>query len=165
MSQFRITQAPYSILFVQIACHYASHFLADYLPAWQVKLPFGYGFDLNLAPWSIKEHVLVTLTAASGATYNLACTPISMAELFYDMKINCGVAIFFMMAIVWVGYATQPLHEPCFYGSQRSPEQAREEADDHLLLVLDGYDVVAVLAGVHLPDDFVVGLSMLGSSE
>lgn len=105
MSHFRTTQAPYSIFFVQIACHYAGHFLADVLPAWQIKLPFGYSFNLNPAPWSIKEHVLVTLTAASGATYNLAYTPISMAELFYDTKINAGVAIFFMMAIVWVGYA------------------------------------------------------------
>lgn len=105
MSHFRTTQAPYSIFFVQIACHYAGHFLADYLPGWQVRLPFGYGFNLNPAPWSIKEHVLVTLTAASGATYNLAYTPISMAELFYGTKIDAGVAIFFMMAIVWVGYA------------------------------------------------------------
>jgi hypothetical protein len=71
MSHYRTTQAPYSIFFVQIACHYVGHFLAKTLPAWQIKLPFGYGFNLNPAPWSIKEHVLVTLTAASGATYNL----------------------------------------------------------------------------------------------
>jgi OPT family small oligopeptide transporter len=105
LSHFRTTQAPYSIFFVQIACHYVGHFLADYLPAWRVRLPFGYGFNLNPAPWSIKEHVLVTLTAASGANYNLAYAPISMAELFYGTKINAGVAIFFMFAIVWVGYA------------------------------------------------------------
>lgn len=104
MSHYRTTQAPYSIFFVQIACHYVGHFLADRLPACEVKLPFGYGFNLNPAPWSIKEHVLVTLTAASGATYNLGYTPISMAELWYDTKINPAVAIFFMMAIVWIGY-------------------------------------------------------------
>ncbi|KAF3049233.1 hypothetical protein E8E11_007645 [Didymella keratinophila] len=105
MSHYRTTQAPYSIFFVQIGCHYVGHILAKILPAWQVKLPFGYGFDLNPAPWSIKEHVLVTLTAASGATYNLGYTPISMAELWYDTRINAAVAIFFMLAIVWVGYA------------------------------------------------------------
>ncbi|KAJ4376159.1 OPT super [Neocucurbitaria cava] len=104
MSYFRTTYAPYSVFFVQIASHYAGHFLADHLPAWQVRLPFGYGFNLNPAPWSIKEHVLVTLTAASGATYNLAYAPICMAELFYGTKINPGVAVFFMFAIVWVGY-------------------------------------------------------------
>lgn len=74
MSHYRTTQAPYSVFFVQIACHYVGHGLARVLPAWQVKLPFGYGFNLNPAPWSIKEHVLVTLTAASGATYNLGYT-------------------------------------------------------------------------------------------
>lgn len=105
MSHYRTTQAPYSVFFVQIACHYAGHFLADVLPAWKVKLPFGYGFNLNPAPWSIKEHVLVTLTAASGANYNLAYTPISMAELWYDTKIDPAVSIFFMLAIVWLGYA------------------------------------------------------------
>ena len=105
MSHYRTTQAPYSIFFVQIGCHYVGHFLAKVLPAWQVRLPFGYEFNLNPAPWSIKEHVLVTLTAASGATYNLGYTPISMAELWYDTRINPAVAIFFMLAIVWVGYA------------------------------------------------------------
>lgn len=74
MSHYRTTQAPYSVFFVQIACHYVGHGLAKVLPAWQIHLPFGYGFNLNPAPWSIKEHVLVTLTAASGATYNLGYT-------------------------------------------------------------------------------------------
>jgi OPT family small oligopeptide transporter len=105
MSHFRTTQAPYSVFFVQIACHYVGRGLAKVLPAWQVNLPFGYGFNLNPAPWSIKEHVLVTLTAASGATYNLGYTPISMAELWYDTRIHPAVAIFYMLAIVWVGYA------------------------------------------------------------
>jgi hypothetical protein len=105
LSNFRTTLAPYSIFFVQIASHYAGHLLADALPAWQVNLPFGCGFNLNPAPWSIKEHVVVTLTAASGANYNLAYAPISMAELWYDTKIDPAVAIFFMLAIVWVGYA------------------------------------------------------------
>ncbi len=109
MSQYRTTQAPYSIFFVQICCHYAGHFLAERLPAWQVRLPFGYGFNLNPAPWSIKEHVLVTLTAASGAISNLGYTPISIAALFYDTKIHPAVAIFFMLAIVWLGYAIAAL--------------------------------------------------------
>ena len=44
MSHFRTTQAPYSVFFVQIACHYVGRGLAKVLPAWQVNLPFGYGF-------------------------------------------------------------------------------------------------------------------------
>jgi hypothetical protein len=73
MSHFRTTYAPYSVLFVQIASNYAGLWLARILPATFVRVPFtNYGFNLNPGPWSIKEHVLVTISAASGATYNLA---------------------------------------------------------------------------------------------
>ncbi|GIK06303.1 hypothetical protein Aspvir_001950 [Aspergillus viridinutans] len=106
MSHYRTTQAPYSVFFVQIACHYVGHFLARWLPAWTIRVPLTkWAFSLNPAPWSIKEHVLVTLTAASGASYNLGYTPISLAELFYGERVNPAVAIFFMFAIVWIGYA------------------------------------------------------------
>ncbi|KAJ6010561.1 Oligopeptide transporter [Penicillium sp. IBT 35674x] len=106
MSHFRTTSAPYSVFFVQIACHYVGHFLAKILPAWTVHLPgIRWSFSLNPGPWSIKEHVLVTVTAASGATYNLAYAPIVLAELWYGTRINPAVAIFFMLAIVWTGYS------------------------------------------------------------
>ncbi|KAJ5792227.1 Oligopeptide transporter OPT superfamily [Penicillium pulvis] len=106
MSHFRTTSAPYSVFFVQIACHYVGHFLAKILPAWTVRLPgTRWSFSLNPGPWSIKEHVLVTVTAASGATYNLAYAPIVLAELWYGTRINPAVAIFFMLAIVWTGYS------------------------------------------------------------
>jgi hypothetical protein len=73
MSHYRTTYAPYSVLFVQIASNYAGLWLAKVLPAMRVGVPFTkYGFSLNPGPWSIKEHVLVTISAASGATYNLA---------------------------------------------------------------------------------------------
>lgn len=106
MSYFRTTKAPYSVFFVQIACHYAGHFLARTLPAWNIRLPgTDWSFSLNPGPWSIKEHVLVTVTAASGATYNLGYAPIVLAELWYGERIQPAVAIFFMWAIVWTGYA------------------------------------------------------------
>ncbi|KAI2788386.1 hypothetical protein POX_e06401 [Penicillium oxalicum] len=106
MSYFRTTKAPYSVFFVQIACHYAGHFLARTLPTWTVRVPgTNWGFSLNPGAWSIKEHVLVTVTAASGATYNLGYAPIVLAELWYGYRIPPAVAIFFMLAIVWIGYA------------------------------------------------------------
>jgi OPT family small oligopeptide transporter len=106
MSYFRTTKAPYSVFFVQIACHYAGHFLAKVLPTWNIGIPgTRFSFNLNPAPWSIKEHVLVTLTAASGATYNLGYVPVVLAELWYGERINPAVAIFFMLAIVWIGYS------------------------------------------------------------
>ncbi|CRG92406.1 hypothetical protein PISL3812_09465 [Talaromyces islandicus] len=110
LSYFRTTQAPYSIFFVQVACHYVGHFFAKVLPATVIRVPLTkWSFSLNPGPWSIKEHVLVTLTAASGATYNLGFYPIAVAELFYGERVPAAVAIFFMWAIVWAGYALAAL--------------------------------------------------------
>lgn len=106
LSHFRTTYAPYSVFFVQIASSYLGDWLAKVLPAWQVRVPFTkWGFNLNGGPFSVKEHVLITISAASGATYNLGYVPVSMSELYFDYKVNPAVAIFFMWAIVWVGYS------------------------------------------------------------
>lgn len=104
--QFRTTAAPYSVFFVQIASHYAGVWLAKILPAWTIRVPLtAWSFSLNPGPWSIKEHVLVTISAASGATSNLASTPISLAQLYYDEKIPAAACIFWMWSIVFVGYS------------------------------------------------------------
>jgi len=69
MSHFRTTYVPYSVFFVQIASNYFGIWLAKVLPAWNVRLPFAsYKFNLNPGPWSVKEHVLITISAASGGT-------------------------------------------------------------------------------------------------
>jgi hypothetical protein len=73
LSSYRTTYAPYSVFFVQILSNYAGLWLAKILPAKTIRLPFTkYGFSLNPGPWNSKEHVLVTISSASGATYNLA---------------------------------------------------------------------------------------------
>lgn len=106
MSHYRTTYAPYSVFFVQIASSYVGAWLAKVLPAWTVRLPFTrWCFSLNPGPFSVKEHVLITITAASGATYNLGYTPISLVELYFGSKMHPAVAIFFMWAIVWTGYS------------------------------------------------------------
>lgn len=106
MSHFRTTYAPYSVFFVQIASNYVGVWLAKVLPAWEVKIPFTKkSFNLNPGPFSTKEHVLVTISAASGATYNLGYTPISMSELYFGQPVNGAVATFFMLAITWTGYS------------------------------------------------------------
>lgn len=73
MSHYRTTYAPYSVFFVQIASNYIGLWLAKILPAKVVRIPLTkQEFSLNPGPWNTKEHVLVTISAASGATYNLA---------------------------------------------------------------------------------------------
>ncbi|KAG6030296.1 hypothetical protein E4U41_000128 [Claviceps citrina] len=108
MGHFRTTYAPYSIFFVQIASNYAGVWLAKVLPDWTVRVPFSrgrWGFRLNPGPFSSKEHVLITISAASGATYNLGYTPIAMSELYFGERVNGAVAVFFMLAITWTGYS------------------------------------------------------------
>ncbi|KAM3559676.1 hypothetical protein MY1884_003321 [Beauveria asiatica] len=106
MSHYRTTSAPYSVFFVQIASNYVGKWLAQVLPEGEVKIPFTKkSFSLNPGPFSTKEHVLVTISAASGATYNLGYTPISMSELYFGQPVNGAVATFFMLAITWTGYS------------------------------------------------------------
>ncbi len=106
LSHFRTTYIPFSVFFVQIASDYVGFWLARILPAKFVRVPFTkYGFNLNPGPWGVKEHVLVTISAASGATYNLAFAPISIAELWFGQRINPGVAIVFMWSVVVTGYS------------------------------------------------------------
>jgi OPT family oligopeptide transporter len=100
MSYFRTTSAAYSVFFVQIASNYVGMWLAKILPDKKIL-----GIRLNPGPWSTKEHVLVTLSAASGATYNLAYAPVSIAELYFGEPMNPAIAIFFMWAVVVTGYS------------------------------------------------------------
>lgn len=106
LNMFRTTSAPYSMFFVQIAANYVGGWLARTLPAWDVRIPFtNKSFSLNPGPFSVKEHVLVVIAAASGATYNLAWTPLSLSELYFGDRVNPAIWIFFMWAIVWTGYS------------------------------------------------------------
>jgi hypothetical protein len=106
INQYRSTSAPYSIFFVQIAASYVGDWCARYIPALEVKIPFTkWSFNTNPGPFSVKEHVLVVIAANAGAYYNLAWTPISLAEVYFGQRMNSAVALFFMLAIVWTGYS------------------------------------------------------------
>ncbi|CZT03937.1 related to sexual differentiation process protein isp4 [Rhynchosporium agropyri] len=106
MNMFRTTSAPYSIFFVQIAASYVGDWMGKTMPAWEVKVPFTrWKFNTNPGPFSVKEHVLVVIAAASGATYNLAWGPLSLSELYFKDKIHPAIWIAFMLAIVWTGYS------------------------------------------------------------
>jgi OPT oligopeptide transporter protein len=104
MNSFRTTSAPYSIFFVQIASNYVGVWLAKVLPAWDIHVPFTpWSFNMNPGPFSVKEHVLITITAASGATSNLGFAPLAISELYLGQPVNAAKSIFFMLAIVWTG--------------------------------------------------------------
>ncbi|KAK6951186.1 hypothetical protein Daesc_007717 [Daldinia eschscholtzii] len=106
MNSYRTTYAPYSVFFVQIASNYVGLWLARVLPNREFHIPFtSWSFNMNPGPWSVKEHVLVTLTAASGATGNGGTTPISIGDLYFNERLHPAAAIFFMWSIDATGYA------------------------------------------------------------
>ncbi|ODV84329.1 hypothetical protein CANARDRAFT_201006 [[Candida] arabinofermentans NRRL YB-2248] len=106
MNSYRTTSAPYSILFVQFLAYPIGKYLSKVLPNKQIKLVPGLvEFNLNPHPWSIKESVLITLTAASGATGNQGTAGISLAAVYYNEKMHPIIAILFMYSIVWTGYS------------------------------------------------------------
>ncbi|KAG2180274.1 hypothetical protein INT43_004063 [Umbelopsis isabellina] len=104
LSWFRTTSAPYSVFFVQIVAHWAGKWLAKVMPNKEVNLYF-FKFNLNPGPFSVKEHVLVTLSASAGATSNLGEIIVSVKELFYDEYMHPVAAIAFMWATIWTGYS------------------------------------------------------------
>lgn len=104
INSFRTTSAAYSIFFVQIAAHWTGHWMARVLP--RRRVGFGvFSFSLNPGPYSIKETALITITAKSGATGNLATNALALVELYFDVKVPPLAAMLFMWAIVFTGYS------------------------------------------------------------
>jgi hypothetical protein len=97
-----------------VVTHWAGKWLAKILPNKEINLYF-FKFNLvsyttsfvfrrpvilrnvsllkNPGPFSVKEHVLVTLSASAGATSNLGEIIVSVKELFYDEYMHPVAAI------------------------------------------------------------------------
>ncbi|KAG2185685.1 hypothetical protein INT44_002478 [Umbelopsis vinacea] len=104
LSWFRTTSAPFSILFVQVATHWLGHWLAKILPDWTIGVG-KYSFSLNPGPFSLKEHVLITLCVASGNQNNLGEIAIATADIFFERVYHPAAAIFFMISAITLSYS------------------------------------------------------------
>lgn len=104
MNSFRTTSAPYGVLIVQLLAYPLGAKLAQILPSKEINLGL-FKFNLNPGPWTVEESVLVTLTAASGATGNQGTFGISLAKIFYNIDIPAWAALAFMYGIVGIGYS------------------------------------------------------------
>lgn len=58
---FRTTAASYSMFFVQIVSYWLGTLMARTLPTHEFNF-FSFKFSLNPGPFSIKEHVLITIS-------------------------------------------------------------------------------------------------------
>lgn len=93
LSLYRTISAAYSICFVQICSYWCGKWLAKILPNKSVGIG-KFKFSVNPGPWPIKENVLITLAASSGATGIQGTTPISLAEFTIKRKRILGLQFF-----------------------------------------------------------------------
>nr|POE55424.1 oligopeptide transporter 5 [Quercus suber] len=70
--------------------------MAAYLPSKPVRVPFtNWFFSLNPGPFNIKEHVLITIFASSGAGGVYAVFIVDIVKAFYHRQLS-PVAAFFL---------------------------------------------------------------------
>ncbi|KAG0297395.1 hypothetical protein BGZ97_004301, partial [Linnemannia gamsii] len=105
ISWFRTTSASYSIFFVQVVSYWLGNLMARALPVKDVSVFGLFKFSLNPGPFSIKEHVLITIAASAGASMNLGEIVVSVKDLFYEEQMNPLAALFLMWATIWTGYS------------------------------------------------------------
>ncbi|KAI5994878.1 OPT oligopeptide transporter protein-domain-containing protein [Pisolithus marmoratus] len=58
---------------------------AKFMPNWRI-----FGYQLNPGPFTIKEHVLVTIMASVGAVSAYATDVVAVQRVYYDQKYNFG---------------------------------------------------------------------------
>ncbi|KAE9400851.1 OPT oligopeptide transporter [Gymnopus androsaceus JB14] len=96
---------------------------------WEKALPsHGLWWYLNPGPFNIKEHGAALIMASTASASATAIQVISVQDLYYDNKLNPGVAIFTLLSSQLIGYAfagllVESLVYPsiCFWPSAISP--------------------------------------------
>ncbi|OZJ06873.1 hypothetical protein BZG36_00021, partial [Bifiguratus adelaidae] len=92
-----------SPLFIQIIGYILGNVMAKVIPRSRF---------FNPGPFSIKEHVVISITATSAAAAAFATELLAVMDLFYNVTVNVGVAIFLLLSSQLLGYG--------FAGSLRS---------------------------------------------
>ncbi|KAF5391956.1 hypothetical protein D9757_003239 [Collybiopsis confluens] len=73
---------------------------------WEKVLPsHGLWWYLNPGPFNIKEHGSALIMASTASSSATAIQVISVQDLYYNNKLNPGVAIFTLLASQLVGYS------------------------------------------------------------
>lgn len=91
---YRTNQLSISAVCVQIVALPVGRWMARALPATEVRLPFtGWGFSLNPGPFTMKEHVLITILASSGTGGIYAVNILTIVKAFYHRSLNVMAAL------------------------------------------------------------------------
>ena len=118
MNQFfayRQNQLYISSVSVQIIALPVGKLMAAYLPSKPIRIPFTkWSFSLNPGPFSLKEHVLITIFASAGAGGVYAVHIFTSTNAFYKRKIS-PVAAFLLSQTTQV-FFTSCFHFNCHHG-------------------------------------------------
>lgn len=95
---YRTNQLSIGTISAQIVVLPIGKLMAATLPTKPFKVPFTkWSFSLNPGPFNIKEHVLITIFATSGASGVYALHIVTSVKAFYKREIHFGAA--FLLAL------------------------------------------------------------------
>ncbi|CAE6466178.1 unnamed protein product [Rhizoctonia solani] len=97
---FRYPSVTIGNLVAQLLSFPMGRFLAYILPRWSV-----FGMELNPGPFSIKEHVLVTVMATVGAAQAYATDIVAVQRVFYGQTWNFGYQWMVVMSTQLIGFS------------------------------------------------------------
>ncbi|KAG0007020.1 hypothetical protein BGZ65_012381 [Modicella reniformis] len=100
---FRDNPLTIRVMVAQLLAFPLGKFMDRVLPSRTFSF-FGYNFCLNPGPFNIKEHVLITIMANSGATTFAAIDIIVIQDLYYHDSWGFGGGLLLVISTQFVGY-------------------------------------------------------------
>ncbi|KAF9352541.1 hypothetical protein BGX34_012103 [Mortierella sp. NVP85] len=100
---FRDNPLTIRVMVAQLLAYPLGKLMARVLPTHTFSL-FGYSFSLNSGPFNIKEHVLITIMANTGATTFAAIDIIVIQDLYYHDSWGFGGGLLLVISTQFVGY-------------------------------------------------------------
>ncbi|EGO19602.1 hypothetical protein SERLADRAFT_453552 [Serpula lacrymans var. lacrymans S7.9] len=97
---FRFPSVPITGIVAQLLSFPIGRFWAAYLPQVQI-----FGVSLNPGPFTIKEHVLITIMASVGAQSAYATDVIAVQRVYYNQYYNFSYQWFIVMSTQLIGFS------------------------------------------------------------
>ncbi|TKY62595.1 Oligopeptide transporter 5 [Spatholobus suberectus] len=102
---YRTNPLKISSVSAQIITLPLGNFMAATLPTKSIRVPFmKWSFSLNPGPFSLKEHVLITIFATSGSSGVYAINIITIVKAFYHRSIHPVAAYLLALSTQMLGY-------------------------------------------------------------
>ena len=101
----RFPKVSISVVVILMVTWPLGSFLHMILPAWEIKLPFGMGFNLNPGPFNYKEHgcifLFTNVVTSAGLVYNV----VVIDTLFFKVDTGIGRQILFNFSCYLISFA------------------------------------------------------------